>query len=55
MRGGRRDVGGAAVAEHRNNRGHGEKCQAPTGTTVAQEPEPRLETVKQLPEPDGQA
>ncbi len=31
------------------------KGQAPTGTTVAQEPEPRLETVKQLPEPDGQA
>jgi hypothetical protein len=24
-------------------------------TTVAQEPEPRLETVKYLPEPDGQA
>ena len=31
------------------------KCQAPTGTTVAQEPDPRPEIVKQLPEPDGQA
>jgi pimeloyl-ACP methyl ester carboxylesterase len=28
--------------------------EAPTGTTVAAEPEPRLETVKQLPEPNGQ-
>jgi hypothetical protein len=32
-----------------------EKCQAPTGTTAGQQPEPRPETVKQLPEPNGQA
>ena len=33
----------------------GRKCQAPTGTTVKQLPEPRPEPVKQLPEPDGKA
>ena len=31
------------------------KCQAPTGKTVAQVPEPRLKTVNQLPVPAGQA
>jgi hypothetical protein len=31
------------------------KCQGPTGTTVAKEPELRPETVKKQPEPDGQA
>ena len=35
---------------HRNSRGMA-KCQAPTGTAVAREPEPRPQTVKQLRNP----